>query len=87
MQNIAPFLQPPFRFSDGGEKYCAVTTSTALPRNKMAAGDESRFREKKINLAALRKLDPYAGSILDTASSVAHYKFDPATEKWVSYLK
>ena len=47
-------------------------------------GDKSKIREKKINLAALMKLDGFAKDILDTASSVAHYQFDPTTEKWVS---
>ena len=46
---------------------------------------EDRRREKKINLAALKKLDKFAANILDTASSVAHYVFDAKSEEWVRH--
>ena len=55
----------------------------AIDKIKMAA--EDRRREKKINLAALKKLDKFAANILDTASSVAHYIFDAKSEEWVRY--
>eukprot|EP00794_Sanderia_malayensis_P006265 gene6265-6984_t len=44
--------------------------------------DDERSTERRINLAALRKQDASVDSILDTASSVAHYRFDAADEKW-----
>ena len=47
--------------------------------------DEEKATQRRINITALRKQDPSAGNILDTASSVAHYKFDATTERWVSF--
>ncbi|XP_065067031.1 uncharacterized protein LOC135692708 [Rhopilema esculentum] len=47
----------------------------------MAEGND-KTRERRINFAALKKQDKHAEGILDTASSVAHYKFDATTEKW-----
>ncbi|XP_057295996.1 mRNA-decapping enzyme 1A-like [Hydractinia symbiolongicarpus] len=38
--------------------------------------------EMQINLSVLRKHDPEIEQIIDTASSVAHYKFNSTTNQW-----
>jgi len=47
----------------------------------MAAG-----AERQMNLAALQQRDPYITSIVDTASQVALYCFNPKINEWVSLL-
>ena len=47
----------------------------------MAAG-----AERQMNLAALQQRDPYITSIVDTASQVALYCFNPKINEWVSFL-
>ncbi|KAK2156434.1 hypothetical protein LSH36_213g01003 [Paralvinella palmiformis] len=43
----------------------------------MAAG-----AERQMNLAALQQRDPYITSIVDTASQVALYCFNPKINEW-----
>jgi hypothetical protein len=40
--------------------------------------------ENRINLAALKRVDPYAVEILETGTQVAIYKFSNQTNEWVS---
>ena len=42
--------------------------------------------ERQMNLAALQQRDPYITSIVDTASQVALYCFNPKINEWVSFL-
>ena len=44
----------------------------------MASGAENRM-----NLAALQQRDPYITDIVDTASQVALYSFNPKSNEWV----
>ena len=60
----------------------SLSPDRLLSRTRMVV----KMSEKRINLAALRKYDPAVDNILETASSVAHYKFDSSSETWVSAL-
>lgn len=38
-----------------------------------------------MNLAALQQRDPYISDIVDTATQVALYSFNPKSNQWVSW--
>lgn len=40
--------------------------------------------ESRMNLAALQQRDPYINDIVDTATQVALYSFNPKSNQWVS---
>ena len=40
-------------------------------------------QERQINLAALKRRDPYISNVIDSATQVAVYKFSHTTEEWV----
>ena len=48
------------------------------------AGKSQTEAEKRINFSVLKKHDPKIDKIIDTASSVAHYKFNSISGVWVS---
>ncbi len=60
---------------------CATTASvknkTTNELTKMADADT------RINLAALKRVDPYAVEIVETGTQVAIYKFNSQTNEWV----
>lgn len=67
----------------------AADVSTALPavrggllQHNCKMADNSS--ENRINLAALKRVDPYAVEILETGTQVAIYKFSNQTTEWVS---
>ena len=47
----------------------------------MASSDT---QDSRVNLAALKRVDPYAVEILETGTQVAIYKFSNQTNEWVS---
>ena len=51
-----------------------------------AAANKLTDQERKINLAALRKSDPFVFDILETSAQVALYKFDPLKQEWVGRI-
>ena len=54
----------------------------------MAGGSSGKSEtEMRINFAALKKIDENIEHIIDTASSVAHYKFNSGSGVWVSITK
>ena len=52
---------------------------------KVPAGKSQTEAEKRINFSVLKKHDEKIDKIIDTASSVAHYKFNSLSAVWVSY--
>jgi len=61
------------------KRAAAVTVKKAQHNCKMADSTETR-----INLAALKRVDPYAVEILETGTQVAIYKFSNQSNEWVS---
>ena len=51
---------------------------------KVTAGKSQTEAEKRINFSVLKKHDDKIDKIIDTASSVAHYKFNSLSGVWVS---
>ena len=39
-----------------------------------------------VNLAALKRVDPYAVEIVETGTQVAIYKFNSKTNEWVRHI-
>ena len=54
---------------------------------KIPAGKSQTEAEKRINFSVLKKHDEKIDKIIDTASSVAHYKFNSLSAVWVSFCK
>ena len=55
--------------------------------DKAQAGKSQTEAEKRINFSVLKKHDDKIDKIIDTASSVAHYKFNSTSGNWVSFSK
>lgn len=43
--------------------------------------------DTRVNLAALKRVDPYAIEIVETGTQVAIYKFNSQLNEWVSNLR
>jgi len=42
--------------------------------------------DTRVNLAALKRVDPYAVEIVETGTQVAIYKFNSKTNEWVRHI-